>query len=293
MNLQLLDSENIRISFRPHLPTTALPISFLKDEMQMRSIRSFLASSRDKIIAPPSLIFKYEGRVVSRGCYAPEFNFDSLRQYAQHALVSSCFGDPPSMIALGKRMGDGATLKDLQEQRNRLMPDKDSPILVVLHDPIFGGRKLAASKQGFQQVLRARIANLLLEYGMTLPMASKAVETLMESVGQQKIHHMLHQQSPTQRYSAFEKLWYENKIALPKQRAQKSKHASKYARNFQNDQVHASKHVPVEQYALEEGFFLTANGQSLPVLSQFSSIASGICLMNPEHAEQRISQGKC
>lgn len=292
MNIQLIDSKNIRILFRPHLPTTALPISFLKEEIQMRIIRSFLASSRVKIIAPPNLIFKYDGKVIARGCYAPDFSFDSLRQYAQHALVSRCFGDSPSIIALGKRIGDGVTLKDLQEQRNSLMPNKDGPILVILNDPIFGGGKAPTSKQDFQQVLHAGIANLLLEYGLTLPMASKAVETLMESVGQQRIHHMLHQQTPTQRYSTFETLCYENKIVLPKQGPRKSKHAAKFARNFQNDQIHANKQLPVEQYTLKDGFFLTAEGQTLPVLSQFSSFASGICLMNSEQAEQRISQGK-
>ena len=169
---------------------------------------------------------------------------------------------------------------------------KKEPILVILHDPIFGGGKSPTSKQEFQQVLHAGLANLLLEYGMTLPMATKAISTLMESVGQQRIHHLLHQQTPQQRYSTFETLCFENKIELPKQGPQRAKHASKLARTNQNDRIHASKNIPVEQCALKEGYFLTAEGNSLPVLTNFSSFASGICLMNADNAEQRISQGK-
>ncbi len=292
MNIQIIDSASIRILFRPHLPVAALPSLFLKEEMQMRTIRSYLFTTKEHAIAPANLIFKYEGRVIFRGCFSKTFCFDSFRRYVQHALVSSCFGDSPSMIALGKRIGDGVTLSDLQEQRNLLIPNKEGPILIILQDPIYGGGKTPTSKQEFQQVLHAGIANLLLEYGMTLPMASKSVDTLMESVGQQRIHHMLHQQTPTQRYSTFETLCLENNIELPKQGPKKVKLGSKFARSFQNDQIHASKHLPVEQYTLKEGFFLAADGHSLPVLQQFSSFASGICLMNAEQAEHRISQGK-
>eukprot|EP00434_Breviolum_minutum_P009100 symbB.v1.2.008015.t1/scaffold498.1/size458234/7 len=292
MNIQLIDASNIRILMRPQLPVTALPTVILKEEIRMKIIRSYLASTSQKMIAPPNLIFKFDGRIIHRGHYADDFSFDSLRNYLQHAFVTSSFGDPPSMIALGKRIGDGVVFEDLHLQRQQLMPTKEGPILIVLHEPIFGGGKTPTSKQDFQQVLHAGIANLLLEYGMTLPMATKAVETLMASVGQQRIHHLLHQQTAAQRYSTFETICHENKIELPKHGPQKTKNASKLARSIQNDRIHASRHLPVEQYTLSDGFFQTANGTPLPVLSQFSSFASGICLMNAEHAEQRISQGK-
>ena len=153
-----------------------------------------------------------------------DFSFDALRDFVQHAFVASSFGDPPSIVAFGKRIGDKVVLKDLLERRRQLLPQKDGPILVILHDPIFGGGKSPTSKQEFQQVLHAGLANLLLEYGMTLPMATKAISTLMESVGQQRIHHLLHQQTPHQRYSTFETLCQENKIELPKQGPQRTKH---------------------------------------------------------------------
>lgn len=286
MNIQILDSSNIRILLRPKLPISALPAIILKDEMKMRAIRSYLTSTTKKEIAPANLIFKYEGRSIGRGCYPDDFSFDALRDFVQHAFVTSSEGDPPSIVAFGKRIGD------LLERRRQLLPQKDGPILVILHDPIFGGGKAPTSKQEFQQVLHAGLANLLLEYGMTLPMATKAISTLMDSVGQQRIHHLLHQQTPHQRYSTFETLCQENKIELPKQGPQRTKHVSKLARNQQNDRIHASKNLPVDQYALKEGYFLTAEGNPLPVLSNFSSFASGICLMNADNAEQRISQGK-
>ena len=69
MNIQILDSSNIRILLRPKLPISALPAIILKDEMKMRAIRSYLTSTTKKEIAPANLIFKYEGRSIGRGCY--------------------------------------------------------------------------------------------------------------------------------------------------------------------------------------------------------------------------------
>ena len=291
MNIQLLDANNIRILFRPHMPVTALPTSFLRGEMQMRILRSYLASSVETIIAPPNIIFKFAGRAIFRGKFPLNFSFDKLRFFL-HAFVMNCFGDTPSMITLAKTIGEGTILRDLLDKRMQLLPGKEGPIMVVIQEPIFGGGKTPTSKQEFQQVLHAGIAGLLLEYGMTLPMASNAVEKLMESVGQQRIHHMLHQQTPNQRYSTFETICNENKIELPKKGPQKAKSAAKFARTLQNDRIHASKQIPAEQYTLQEGFFQTADQKPLTVLTQFSSFASGICLMNAENAEQRISQGK-
>lgn len=125
MNIQLLDSSNIRILFRPMLPITALPSLVLKDEMKMRAIRSYLTSTTTKEIAPSNLIFKYEGRSIGRGCYPDAFSFDALRNFVQHAFVTSSLGDPPSIVALGKRIGDGVVLKDSLDQRSQLLPQKE------------------------------------------------------------------------------------------------------------------------------------------------------------------------
>ena len=125
MNIQLLDSSNIRILFRPMLPITALPSLVLKDEMKMRAIRSYLTSTTTKEIAPSNLIFKYEGRSIGRGCYPDAFSFDALRNFVQHAFATSSLGDPPSIVALGKRIGDGVVLKDSLDQRSQLLPQKE------------------------------------------------------------------------------------------------------------------------------------------------------------------------
>lgn len=104
-------------------------------------------------------MLQYEGRSIGRGCYPDAFSFDAPRNFVQHAFVTSSLGDPPSIVALGKRIGDGVVLKDSLDQRSQLLPQKERTNLGHLHDPIFGGGKSPTSKQEFQQVLHAGLAN--------------------------------------------------------------------------------------------------------------------------------------
>ena len=267
--------------FRPCLPNCATPAHVLKWNIVLKMIKSIGYSLRAPEDAGVVMRLKFRGRYLFKHPFPAQANLGSMLHAFQHVFQLVSFGDQPSLVAFGQRCTEACLFTDLQ---SRTTPSADShkPDVVTCHliESLSGGARTPGSKQEFEHTVEAGVANLLLEHGLSLPQVTSAAPKLLKECGLTRLHHLLHKETVSERYSKFEQICKDLGIHLP-QGPKLATTEHKFRKLHQNRPLSPSDFA---QYCITDGFFCNEDGSPAKVLTQFSSQATGICMLTAEQA---------
>ena len=275
LNLQRTSDSTWRLLFRPMLPTTSTPLSLLRElmfvTMMQKVIRSFQTPQGVEVL------FKFQGTPVVRGFFPADMYLGPLWVLLKHIFTVIQPNCQPRIISCGKLATEACNFQDLLDRK--LHP---GTVIAQVVLPILGGGG-PTTKMEFTKMVENGVASMFLEYGLSLPQVTSSTSKLMEEVGIQRLHFLLHGEGPPKKYQSFEAVCKAASIQLPdgpKLSMIKAKHQKVRDRK----QIRNTMHVDPDNYQLKDGFFLNADGSNATILQQFSPHSSGVILMNAAKA---------
>lgn len=284
-NLQIIDDCTYRFLFRPLHGTTTTPVIIFRRLLLQRFMRlAFLGDfqvGKDDLVP---VVIKYHGSIILEGHASRIVNFEQWLRSLEHLFQMTVHPGPPHMICAGQRVTEACTMQDLITRRDW----KSRPITIHIGESILGGTK-TTSKQDFKRLIESGIANLFLEYGLDLPQVTSSTSILIESVGLPRLHHLLHGEPETDRYMSFERLCKAMELPLPERTTKRSHTDGKFRKIRAQAQVRDNGALTAENFLLQDGFFLNADGSAATILTQYSPNASGVILMTPAKAQEWIN----
>lgn len=109
---------------------------------------------------------------------------------------------------------------------------------------------------------------------------------MIKVAGLPRLHAILFQEPPAQRYESFENLCAAAKIELPQSGPRYSQVNAKFQKLRSKQDAKTLQSIDVAQYALNEQFFKNCDGSQATVLQQYTPHASGVILIAAPEAEQ-------
>ena len=275
-NLQRTSDTEWRVLFRPLLPQSALPVTMLRHKLFFRILQKCLASLHSVDAVGLEVIFKYKTQPVYRGVFPALMSLAPVWTVIKHAFAVLEPNRQPTVLSSGKLATDACLFQDLADRKLR-----PGTIVAIISDPILGGG--VTSKQEFQQMIEAGIAQMFLEHGMQLPQIPPATTKLIDAVGMQRVHHILHGEGAPRKHDSFKMACKAAQIQLPEGPLPAVTKA-KYQKIHDKKHKKQSIQVDPEKYQLKDGFFLNQDGSPAVILQQYSPQASGVILMGAQQA---------
>ena len=273
-NIQRTDDCTWRLLLRPLLPNTATPGAELRELLFVRILQKMLLS----IQVPTGIecIFKHMGQALTRGHYASELSLAPIWAIVKHAYAILEPNRQPSLLSSGKICADACCFQDLLDRKLR-----PGTVIVTLSLPMLGGGP--TSKQDFLKLVESDAAAMFLEYGMHLSQVPNMTAKLVDSIGTQRLHHILHGEGGQRKYQSFEASCKATGIDLP-QTTRLSQLKAKHRRANDRKSNKSTMNPDPDQFQLQEGFFLNSDGTAANLLAQFSPNSSGVMMMSANKA---------
>ena len=274
-NLQRTSETTWRYILRPLLPQTSIPTTMIREEMFVRILIKMLQSMQ----TPDGVecIFKYQSNALFRGRFPSQMSLAPFWAIVKHGFAIMEPNRQPSLVSAGKICADACIFQDLLDRKLR-----PGTVIIAICQPILGGGPTA--KQEFAKMIEADTASMFLEYGVHLTQVPNMTAKLLQEVGQQRLHHILHGEGGDRKFQSFEAICQACHIDLPKYPKLSSTKA-KHQRTKDRKSNKTTMMIDPEQFHLQEGFFLNSDDTAANVLTQFSPNASGIMLMTASKAK--------
>lgn len=276
--IQHIDEENVRIIFAARHPSTAIPAKMLREELLIRILRILMLTMNQDTDDSSIVLWsmKYRGKLIDGGALGIHATFEPWIYLLEHVFQLSVFRGQPTMVAAAQRITELTTMQDIVDRM------KNSNRGVVLHvvEELTGGGppRNPTTKQDFHRFVESGLANLLMDHGMDLPQMAPNVTLLIDNFGLPRLHHLLVAEPETQRHESFIRLCDAINLKLPQNGSRKAVADAKFKKSKQQHAVNPLS-IQVDQYMLQEGFFVNADGTPAQLLSSFSPQASGVMLM--------------
>ena len=276
VNLQRTSDTEWRLLFRPLLPQPSLPVSMLRHQLFFHIMQKCLASFQSPTGTGLEVIFKYQGQPILRGNYPAMMSLQPFWQMIRHAFAVLEPNRQPSLVSSGKLATDSCVFQDLADRKLR-----PGTIVATVMLPILGGG--VSTKQEFQKMVESGAAQMFLEFGLQLPQVAPATTKLIDAIGLQRLHHILHGEGAPRKHESFAMACKAAQIALP-DTTKASVTKAKYVKTQDRRQKRQSMHIDPDQYRLKEGFFLNEDRTPATILQQYSPQATGVILMGAQQA---------
>ena len=280
VNLQRTSESTWRLLFRPMLPAPSTPISMLREmifvTMMQKIFRSFQTAQGIEVL------FKFQGAPVVRGFFPADMSLGPFWILLKHTFAVVQANCQPRIISSGKLCTEACNFQDLLDRKLR-----PGTVVAQVVLPILGGGG-PTTKMEFTKMVESGIASMFLEYGLSLPQVTSSTTKLMEEVGIQRLHFLLHGEGAPKKFQSFEAVCKACSIPLP-EGPKLSTAKAKLQKARDRKQARSSMHVDPDNYQLKDGFFLNADGSSANILQQFSPHSSGVILMNASKASDWLT----
>eukprot|EP00438_Fugacium_kawagutii_P035058 Skav236665 [mRNA] locus=scaffold338:169296:173474:+ [translate_table: standard] len=282
ISFEPLTSTKAQLHFKPMPGYTATPISIFRTAVCCRLFQTAMQMhSHDSPAA--FLRFKYGTRHILILPAHEELPFGQVYAIVEHTLQLLYPGQKEymRMITCGKLISHQLQLRDL--------PRKDyqttAEIAVHFVYKLSGGGPADGNRHEHAQSIRASCATMLLQHGLSLDKVPLAVQTLIKKYGLPQIQDLVHNKQPAKATEEqFRHMCDENDIALPMSNM-KQQH-SKLAHQTAARSAKANKNVDINNYQLQQGFFLLADKSPCPLHSNFSPHKPGVTMLSPAQAEK-------
>ena len=286
--IQEIETEKWQLLFVPTNAMTGIipiPTTALVKMIPVRLMQTFLPKLATNEDSSVKCIFKITGRTLAVTGLAPTMQLGAVCDAMKHAYQINEFGQMPSLVSLGARVGMQMTPQDLLSKKRVIEGEpRRYAVLHVIMPQIGGGVPDLGAKNTYRQVIQSKTAGLLLEMGMTMPHVSQATTALIDQMGYPRLNHLIHVESPTTRYETLAMLCQECNISLPdqKKRAHTEARIRKQAKSSKLEQ---EEDFEVAAYVLQEGFFHNADDTPAKILPAFQPNLNGVFLANIKQAE--------
>ena len=261
---------------QPMTPTTAIT-----QIMPIRLIQTGLSHYQNEELDIVPLIIKRYGHVLGEARMAPTDTMEGLLQLLQHSFAIQEYGQQPALISFGKRCTETTTVQDLIQRKATTTTTLPRQVIICqVVDPLLGGGPEAGSKQAFRQMIQAKTASMLMEFGMNLTTIPPVITKLEDQIGHTRLHHLHHAEAAATRYDTFAQLCKDCGIELPNDKPTLSITQEKFRKMARTTTHTTAEDFEVDSYLLQTGFFQNADRTAATVLAHFQPRTSGIFLTN-------------
>ena len=278
-NLQRTSDIHWRLLFRPKGPHPAMPVTHLRELIFFKLMQKILVSLQSQ--TGQEVLFKYQGKPVIRGFYPPDMSVAPIWASLRHIFMILEPNRQPSLVSSGKIAADASIIRDLAERK--LHP---GTVIIQIMLPILGGGM--SSKQEFHKMVEAGAAALFLEHGLQIAQVPGAITKLIDHVGLQRLHHIVHGEGGKLKHQSFEAACKAAEIALPNTN-KLSMIKAKYQKTTVKKQNSKAMQFDPDQYHLKDGFFRNSDDTQATILQQFSPQSSGVILLGIQQASDWIT----
>ena len=289
MQILIVDEEHVHVVFVPNRKQMPLPIAVLKRNLTIRLVQAILLANESEESDAVKIRFKYENTVVHAGRYDVNLQLDRLLNSLATALALEYYGNRPRLVSQGTCIRAADELVEiLNHKRNSDGHRRET--MISMQPPLFGGAP--GSKREHLQAIHTGLATLAMQFGVSVHDVPYATQKLFQEYGQARLHHLLFTESEDDRQKHFRQLCEESNIMLQFQEPADSRVEAKFGRQKKAKQYQAMKNIQVEDYEIQEGYFVMANGQNAPILNRIAADVSGVCMMTPEQAAPWMIQNQ-
>ena len=274
MCFQVETPTKARLIFRPEGSSFATPIAILQRSIQAQLLKTVFASYHSK----EDMNFiqvHFEHRCISEISLPREQTFADFHQLCQHMTLFSNQGNTPAILVGMKRIGDTITVGELVDHHGQ-------NIKCVIGQTLIGG----ANKNDHKQSIQAALASVLIEHGVKLGEVSTHVQKIMQQIGIPKLTQTLFVATDPEQTEQIQNILTECDIPVHGKTAKIATSKAKYTKIALDQQMKQSRQIDVHHYKLMPGFFIRADGTSLPIQATFSPCISGVTMMPTANAEQ-------
>ena len=275
---QIVDSKCAQLIFQPRGVTFATPVSIFRYALENHLLMTLLNSLNTSDVNR-SVNFKVGARNLPTCTLDADLKWETLLVALKHIYTINEFGQQPCVIHAGKRICNGIIRDDIYEQ--------DSPKKVHIMRPLMGG---TGSKVEHKQAVHAGLSSLLLEHGVNFKQVPEHITSMIQQFGIPRLTALLFSEDPDKKESTFRDLCQQAGIHLPNKAGHSSKAKAKFQKLGSEKTNQEMRHLDVTKYKLKEGYFLTSQGKSLPITSEFSPCIPSVTMMTAEDAKQWTSQ---
>ena len=281
MQIQLVHDMHANVIFTPDDIMLPLPISILMEHLTVRLVQAVLIAFECQEADAIPVRFKFAGKSIHHGMFQAEM---SMKQFSE-ALTTACalefYGKAPRLVSNGKCQNGAEHLSDLLTKKRD--PDgRKAETMISMQPPLFGGGP--GSKKEHIQAIYAGLVNLAMQYGVAIQDVPHVSQQLFQEYGQARLHHLLFTESEDERAKHFRQLCEESQIALKHVEPVESRIEVKYGRQKRAKQYQAMKNLPIEDYEIQEGYFVLPDGQPATVIKRIAGDVTGVCMITPEQA---------
>ena len=289
MNVQLPEPTQVVVVFAPAGNRVPLPVSVLVQHLTIRITQAVLIAFESTQTEAAQVRFKLNGRNIHVGQYDADLSVRSLVDALTTALALEYHGHEPRLVTKGACFRAAEQLQELLN--NKRTPEGNRmETMIAMQPPLFGGG--AGSKKAHTQAIFAGLANLALQYGVKVHDVPHVTQQLFHEYGQSRLHHLLFAENEEDKKKHFRQLCEDSKIPLPSHESIESKVDLKYNRHKKTKQYHEMKNISVEDYEIQEGYFLLPDGQPAPILKRAAIDVTGVCMIAQEQAKPWMIQNQ-
>lgn len=276
---QIVDSTCVQLVFQPRGMTFATPISVFRYALEAKLLMTFLNS-----ISNPDgnceLQFKVESRNLPKFLVAKDLHWETLLVALKHIYSINEFGLQPSIIHAGRRLCSGC----IADVFNGC---ETSKIKFHITRPLLGG---TGAKVEHKQAVHAGLSSLFMDHGVNFKQVPDHITTMIQQFGIPRLTALLFNEVPDKKESIFRELCQQCNIHLPVTTGTLSKAKAKFQKLGADRNVHEMRNLDVTRYQLKPGYFLTMQGNPLPITAEFSPCVPSVTMMTADAAKQWISQ---
>ena len=276
---QIVDSNCVQLVFQPRGTTFATPISIFRYALEEKLVLTFLNSFSDQS-ENCEVSFKIGSRNLPKFFISKETTWETLLTGIRHIYAINEFGLQPSIIHSGKRLCAGC-VSDVS--------NGSDVITTKFHivRPMIGG---TGAKVEHKQAVHAGLSALFMEHGVNFKQVPDHITTMIQQYGIPRLTALLFQEETDKKESIFRDLCQQSSINLPIKTGTLAKAKAKFQKLGADRSVNEMRNLDVSRYQLKPGYFLTMQGNPLPITAEFSPCVPSITMMTAESAKQWVSQ---
>eukprot|EP00438_Fugacium_kawagutii_P019183 Skav219372 [mRNA] locus=scaffold76:644816:649645:- [translate_table: standard] len=284
MAFQVINNEHIQFLFRPDGAKFATPVHMLKDQIITRLLLTAIASteqtqqlSADMYDGP-----HYLGTIGIATVDQRERLLKTLRQ----AFRLIWTHHQPSLVVQARRIIEHT---DVSKFRLRSNPDNLPRVKGQIIPPMVGG---TGAKHDHRKAVHAKMANMLMELGMTLHDVPTVVDTLIKQHGLPAATQLSMVNGGDDSKAQLRQWCLDIKAPLPEKFTPLQKTQRKFQNIASKKQGRELRNLDISKYQIQPGFFLMSNQAEAPIHATFSPCVPGVTMVTPQQADPWLRSQK-
>ena len=276
---QIVDCNCVQLIFQPRGHMFATPIKVFRYALEMKLLMT-LFNSLQQMESCRTIYFKANSRTLPPFRLAATLDWQTLLIAIRHIYTINEYGLQPSIIHAGKKICDGSVA-------DFVTPDAETSVKFHIVRPIIGG---TGAKVEHKQAVHAGLSSLFMDHGVSFKQVPDHITTMIQQFGIPRLTLLLFGEESSKKESIFCDMCQQCSINLPIKTGTMAKAKAKFQRLGAERNAHEMRNLDVTKYQLKPGYFLTAQGNPLPITAEFSPCVPSITMMTADSAKQWVTQ---